>query len=423
MTPSRHTPNPLARVRSAVAIGMLALCGLVASIGESAAEVTATVIPDHCTRDRVPPGYGITDFHNAFIICPTPPTDPGAKNAFRLQTWPVALERMTLCPLLMNLALPGGWSAPSTVIIASEFYSPGCSTERFPPPTGPVNAWEICERDPATGGCRQPPPGPPGLSLGNAANYTYGVSPDSLAVAFGQNLATFDLRRAADKPCVDGNDATKALNDRVVVVRDKNGVEKVACTLFMGRQQVNFVVPPGLATDRNPNAEPGRSALVSVRKLDNSVVAQGSVPLRRTAAGIFTADASGKGFPAALILRVRADGSQAYESVAQFNPSTQKFDAVPISFGDEGDQIYLILYATAVRNRPDPRMVTVTVGGISAAVEYSGRADPFLGLDQINVRLERSLFAGVHGQVEVVLSLNDPEAKDKTANKVPVVFQ
>jgi uncharacterized protein (TIGR03437 family) len=66
-------------------------------------------------------------------------------------------------------------------------------------------------------------------------------------------------------------------------------------------------------------------------------------------------------------------------------------------------------------------MVTVTVAGISAAVEYSGRADPFLGLDQINVKLERMLFEGVHGEVEVVLA--DPEAKDKAANRVRVVFQ
>ena len=50
--------------------------------------------------------------------------------------------------------------------------------------------------------------------------------------------------------------------------------------------------------------------------------------------------------------------------------------------------VYLILYATGLRNRSSLANVQVTIGGISASVEYAGpEGSGVPGLDQINIRL------------------------------------
>jgi uncharacterized protein (TIGR03437 family) len=54
--------------------------------------------------------------------------------------------------------------------------------------------------------------------------------------------------------------------------------------------------------------------------------------------------------------------------------------------------VYLVLYATGLRGRSDMGSVICEVDGLNLPVEYAGPAgDAIPGLDQVNIRLPRSL--------------------------------
>jgi uncharacterized protein (TIGR03437 family) len=128
----------------------------------------------------------------------------------------------------------------------------------------------------------------------------------------------------------------------------------------------------------------------------------------KTEPGVFSADASGRGLAAAYVVRVKPDGRQIIEPVVRFDSATNKFIAVPIDLSSESDQVILVLFGTGIRNRDSLADVKVAIGGVDCPVEYAGAQGTFVGLDQINVRLLRSL-AGL-GEVDVVLKVHDQMA-------------
>jgi uncharacterized protein (TIGR03437 family) len=75
--------------------------------------------------------------------------------------------------------------------------------------------------------------------------------------------------------------------------------------------------------------------------------------------------------------------------------------------------VYLLLYGSGVRGRAALSDVVVTIGGVPAEVVYAGPQGNFVGLDQVNVKLPRSL-AG-RKEVNVLLSVTG-----RTANPVTV---
>jgi uncharacterized protein (TIGR03437 family) len=125
--------------------------------------------------------------------------------------------------------------------------------------------------------------------------------------------------------------------------------------------------------------------------------------LDRVAPTLFSANGAAAGPAAALILRVRADGTQAYEYAA----------AAPIDFGPAGDRLFLVLFATGLRNAAS---ATVAIGSVAAPVLYLGPQPDTPGLDQVNAELPRTL-AGA-GTVAVRLS-----ADGKPANPVTLTFR
>src|SRR5262249_26319047 len=140
-------------------------------------------------------------------------------------------------------------------------------------------------------------------------------------------------------------------------------------------------------------------------------VAAGAMMISPVAPGLFAANANGSGPAAALALRIRGDGSQSYEPVSAYDLSQNKFDSRPIDRGPASDQVILILFGTGIRNRSSLSNVSALVGGVSADALFAGSQGGFVGLDQVNLRLPRSL-AG-RGEVEVVRT-----ADGKTANSV-----
>lgn len=127
---------------------------------------------------------------------------------------------------------------------------------------------------------------------------------------------------------------------------------------------------------------------------------------------LFTADASRQGVVAAVVQRVKADGSSSYED-AYFFDAQKKPVAKPIDLGSEREQVYLLLFGSNLRLRAALTDVVVNIGSVPAEVSYAGKQDFFEGVDQINVRLPRSLIG--RKEVDVGLAI-----VGKIANPVKV---
>jgi uncharacterized protein (TIGR03437 family) len=144
------------------------------------------------------------------------------------------------------------------------------------------------------------------------------------------------------------------------------------------------------------------------------------VQIAPVAPGLFSANASGQGVASGVALRVKADGAQTYEPIARFDQAQNRFVAVPIdlgpNLGNATDQVFLILYGTGFRNRSALAAVACKIGGADAEVLFAGAAPGFVGLDQSNVRLPRSL-AG-RGEVDVVMTVDG-----KMANLVRIAVK
>jgi uncharacterized protein (TIGR03437 family) len=147
----------------------------------------------------------------------------------------------------------------------------------------------------------------------------------------------------------------------------------------------------------------------------NGGVSTGQAQIVKVAPGLFSANSNGQGAAAAVVYRLRADGTAVYEPVATFDATQQRFVPTPIDLGPESDLVYLILYGTGVRGRSSLQTVTARIGGADAPVLYADALGGFVGLDQINVRLLRSLIG--RGEVDVVLTV---EGKNSNTLRINV---
>ncbi|HMY73707.1 MAG TPA: hypothetical protein PLQ88_17955, partial [Blastocatellia bacterium] len=187
------------------------------------------------------------------------------------------------------------------------------------------------------------------------------------------------------------------------------------CRLFfVSPGQINAALPPIESTQDDAGIYSGE-ALVEVRR-GSQVLAAGSIEIERAAPALFTADASGTGFPPALALRVGADGSQVFDPVARFDPATGRFVAVPIDVSNPTEQVFLVLFATGLRHRSDPADVALKLGNETAMVTFAGAAPGQTGVDQLNALLPRSLAGS--GEVTVLLT-----TEGKTSNAVKLNFK
>jgi uncharacterized protein (TIGR03437 family) len=86
---------------------------------------------------------------------------------------------------------------------------------------------------------------------------------------------------------------------------------------------------------------------------------------------------------------------------------------VPIDLGPGTDQVVLLLFGTGLRRFSSLSAVSVRIGGQDAQVLAAAAQGQFLGLDQVNVLLPRSLIG--RGEVDVVLTVDG-----KTANTIRI---
>jgi uncharacterized protein (TIGR03437 family) len=209
------------------------------------------------------------------------------------------------------------------------------------------------------------------------------LAPDSIAAAFGSGLAS-SVQVATTVPL------PTTLGSTSVKLKDRAGVERSAPLFFVSPAQVNYLIPKETA--------PGPAAVTIA---NGNATFTGSAAITRVSPAIFTANADGRGVPAAIIVRVLAGGAQLTEPAALFDAMQNRFVPRPIDLGAEGDQVFLVLFGTGIRGRGTLANVVARIGGLTADVSYAGDQGGLVGLDQLNIRLPRSL-AG-RGDVEVVL--------------------
>ncbi|NOT61380.1 MAG: DUF1800 family protein [Acidobacteria bacterium] len=232
----------------------------------------------------------------------------------------------------------------------------------------------------------------------SAASYdSNGCAPDSIAAAFGtQMTAQTAIASTVPLPTTLGN--TK------LIVRDSANIEREAQLFFVSPTQINFLIPKDTAAG---------SATLSVRE-GTTVKATGTLKIASVAPGVFTLNASGQGLAAAVYLRVKANSAQSYESVGRFDTTAGKFMPVLVNLGPEGEAVYLILYGTGLRNRT--AVPTAKINNVAADVAAAGALPGFSGLDQINIRIPRTL-PGC-GTMQVALTVDG-----KNANVVEIGVQ
>lgn len=218
------------------------------------------------------------------------------------------------------------------------------------------------------------------------------VAPGSIASAFGTQLATGTvIANTVPLPTMLGNTS--------VTVQDSLGVNRQAELFFVSPGQINFLVSEQTAAG---------TAMVTVQSGDGTI-STGTLEVKSIAPAVFSANADGLGVPAAVILRVKGDGTQIFEAVSVYDSGISRFITTPIDLGPVTDQVFLILYASGIRKAADPNgdqnlneSVTALIGGDQYATLYAGAAPGFVGLDQINIALSRALIG--RGKVNVSLS-------------------
>ena len=223
------------------------------------------------------------------------------------------------------------------------------------------------------------------------------LAPDSIAVAFGLNLANGE-QTAASVPL------PTSLGGATLRVRDSIGAERLAPLFFASSGQLNFLVPSGTA--------PGNAAFTVTS--DRGDTLAGVVRIAPVAPGLFSANGDGKGAASALAIRVRANNQLSYEPVAQLDPATKRFVPAPIDLGPETERVILVLFGTGFRANSGLAAVTASVGGVTAPVAYAGLVPGLAGLDQANIELPRSL-AG-RGEIDLVLTVNGLPANSLRIN-------
>lgn len=237
----------------------------------------------------------------------------------------------------------------------------------------------------------------PTLASVSAAGYGGELATDSIVAAFGSNL-TANTAAANSLPL------PTQLAGVTVKVTDSEKVTRDAPLFFVSPSQINYLVPTG--------TKPGIAEIAVFN--GGAQVAKSEAPVNPVAPALFTANASGQGVPAAVALRVRADGSQSVEPIAQFDAEQQGFVPVPIDLGPEGEQVFLILFGTGFRAGSEPDAAATFIGGEIAETLFAGAAPGFAGLDQANVRVPRSL-AG-KGEVSILLMVDNRAANAVTVN-------
>jgi uncharacterized protein (TIGR03437 family) len=222
---------------------------------------------------------------------------------------------------------------------------------------------------------------PPPITVVSAASGGALVAPESIASAYSAAIA--GPAQTAKNP---GGSLTIA--SLAVRIRDSAGIERPAPLFAVVPGQVNFVVSAGSAVG------PGTIKVLS----GSDEIATGPIDIATVAPGVFSANGSGTGVAAALVVNREVDGVTTTTGLAACDAT----GCSPVAVGVSSGSTVLELFATGLRHVRSSDQVTVMIGDVSAAVQYAGGQPEFAGLDQVNILLPPEL-AG-RGEVPIVLT-------------------
>ena len=161
------------------------------------------------------------------------------------------------------------------------------------------------------------------------------LAPEGIVSAFGTDLATTTQAAIATPLPLE-------LAGTQVTLRDSSGADHAAPLFFVSPFQINFQLPSDTPTG---------TATVTIINGDRTI-SVGSIQIASVSPSIFTADSSGQGAPAGLLLRIKANQQQSYEPLARFDPAQKKYVPAPV-IRQAGDQLFLVFFGTGMRNAPE----------------------------------------------------------------------
>lgn len=220
----------------------------------------------------------------------------------------------------------------------------------------------------------------------SSADYLGPLTPESIAAAFAPNLASAtSLAKNLPLPF--------SLGGTTLTITDSAGVAHAVPLFFVSQQQINYEVPAGTSY--------GPAALTVVTQTGASIT--GRLFVQKVAPSLYTANANGQGIAAAIAETF--DGSTPIGNEIVFHCALAgNCSGVPIDLGSGAEQVYLLLYGTGIRGRSSLANVSATIGGQNAPVMYAGPQGTFVGLDQVNIQIPKTLAGS--GQVNVVLTVD-----------------
>ena len=229
----------------------------------------------------------------------------------------------------------------------------------------------------------------------NGASFRQGpVAPNEIVTLWGTGLAS-------QLVIADTNPPPAELGGATITFTDSAGTEHLGLQFFCSAGQTSLLVPGTVA--------PGPA---TVRIASEAGVATTQTWIDTVAPGLFAANQNGQGAPAGLALHVAVDGTQSFQYLFDENAAVGATTPAPVSLGEEGEQVYLILFGTGIRNYQ--RNVKVQVGGLD--VPAVAVAQPqFAGLDQINVGPLPRALAG-RGEVSVSVVVDGVTANTLIVN-------
>ena len=221
------------------------------------------------------------------------------------------------------------------------------------------------------------------LTITSAASTSAGLAPESLATAFGANLANQTaMAEATPWPT--------SLGGVVVQITDSAGVMRAAGLIYVSPTQINFQIPSGTVTGM---------ATVTV---NNNFGSSATVPIQTVAPALFSVNSRGVAAATAVAIAIPST-AQFPVPVFQCIDTAESCALVPIDPGLDRP-VFLSFYGTGIRGRSSLANVTVTIGTMTVAAQYAGAQAQFPGLDQVNVPLSLGLRAA--GEVNVIVTVD-----------------
>ena len=279
----------------------------------------------------------------------------------------VTLNAMPVMRATLDVAARQGRDVGSLVIVKDGVAAPftgGIAIEGSDAPVGPTPVFSSA-------------------GIVNAGSFTgNSIAAEMIVSIFGTDLASqLEIARSVPLPTT--------LAGTTVEVTDSQGTTRAAPLFFVSGLQVNCLIPAGTV------AGPASLVIRSNGRASADVMRQ----VASVAPGLFSANATGSGVAAAAAVRVDGQGIQT--PVQVFDANQVPRVATPIDLGPGNDPVVLLLFGTGLRGF---QSVAATIGGVAAQVLGVAVQPEFVGLDQANVIIPRSLIG--RGEVPVNVTID-----------------